>query len=194
MGKQEEEKSEKVVPVKSPSKEEPSKEKVEPIKEEVKEEIDEEKKEDKTDANDKKGSSFDRYASLFPHLVQLRSGPEASATTPDTTASNNPEIPETSSDPEVPQTNLEITSANVINSIVESSILKETMDSKTSSSDDKKDVKDSSPNISTTSKEIGKDPEAPPKQRTGKKKSRKVRNLRNPTHKSHELVPDSDTD
>ena len=192
--KQEEEKSEKVVPVKSPSKEEPSKEKVEPIKEEVKEEIDEEKKEDKTDANDKKGSSFDRYASLFPHLVQLRSGPEASAATPDTTASNNPEIPETSSDPEVPQTNLEITSANVINSIVESSILKETMDSKTSSSDDKKDVKDSSPNISTTSKEIGKDPEAPPKQRTGKKKSRKVRNLRNPTHKSHELVPDSDTD
>jgi len=147
----------------------------------------------------------DRYASLFPHLAALR------AVT--TTASTLPAQNTISSSSDAEFTSIQITSANIISSIVESSILKETISAENKSSasqsevksedsekekgsndgsgigikeelqdDDKKDIK------------IFKESQSPTKPRTRNKKSKKVRSLRNPTHKSREVVTDSDTD
>eukprot|EP00092_Neocalanus_flemingeri_P009869 GFUD01010638.1.p1 GENE.GFUD01010638.1~~GFUD01010638.1.p1 ORF type:complete len:866 (-),score=300.03 GFUD01010638.1:192-2789(-) len=153
----------------------------------------------------------DRYASLFPHLASLRavsSTSSLSGTTTHTIISSNSDTSTSS---------IQITSATIISNIVESSILKETtiisMENKSSTSasaseiksedsekdrilnegqnlgvkeepkeDDKKDIK------------LFKESQTPTKPRTRNKKSKKVRSLRNPTHKSREVVTDSDTD
>ena len=159
----------------------------EDVKEEVKEET-EDNKEEKSD--DKKGPSYDRYA-LFPHLVSLKPGQSKS---PD-------EAPVSDPAPEQEETTtLEITSANIINSIVEKSILKETSEPKplSPSSSEKNPVLSSAPasveEVKDESKDEATNDANPPKQRTRSKKSRKNRNLRNPTHISREVVSDSDSD
>ena len=168
------------------------------IKEEIKTETDE-CKDDK--AEDKKVVS-DRYANLFPHLAALSTGQspqsEGSEAAPGTEETNSatetPEIQEKTSTGDTEVTTLEITSDKLINSIVESSILKETMDVPVSL-----DSAESAPPVSVLdskddSKDDGSNEPNPPKQRTRNKKSKKVRNLRNPTHISREVVTDSDSD
>ena len=88
---------------------------------------------------------------------------------------------------------IHIDSATMINSIVESSILKETRDVKASSSgsDTKKEV--------LTLKEESKDDAStevasPPRKKKSLRKSKKQRNSRNPSHKSREVVTDSESD
>ena len=166
----------------------------------VKEEINAESEEREEKDGEKKGSSYDRYASLFPHLVSLRTGQSPPADTPSPAAAtpSSPDPgPEDDPATEESAAAVEITSENVINSIVESTIMKETMDVKASTP-----PPDSKESVASTSvldsKEESKDDVStdanPPKQRTRNKKSKKVRNLRNPTHISREVVTDSDSD
>jgi len=181
------------------------------IMSEIKEEENEEVKPEKSEI-EKGGKPVlhlnDRYASLFPHLASLRtvsSTSTLSGTTTQTTISSN-------SDTSI--SSIQITSATMISNIVESSILKETtisMESKSSASaseikseDSEKDKisgEGQSPGVKEEPKEddkkeikIFKESQTPTKPRTRNKKSKKVRSLRNPTHKSREVVTDSDTD
>jgi len=151
----------------------------------------------------------DRYASLFPHLASLRavSSSSLSALNTLTTMSSN-------SDTSI--SSIQITSATIISNIVESSILKETtisMGNKSSASasaseikseDSEKDklsgdgqillVKEEPKEDEKKDIKLFKESQTPTKTRTRNKKSKKVRSLRNPTHKSREVVTDSDTD
>lgn len=168
------------------------------IKEEIKTETDE-CKDDK--AEDKKVVS-DRYANLFPHLAALSTGQspqsEGSEAAPGTEETNSatetPEIQEKTSTEDTEVTTLEITSDKLINSIVESSILKETMDVPVSLDSAESALPVSVLDSKDDSKDDGSNEPNPPKQRTRNKKSKKVRNLRNPTHISREVVTDSDSD
>ena len=149
----------------------------------VKEEVKEEDEETATT-----GDKSDMKSSLFPHLSSLKPGATNSATTSSHDSSPDTETAST----------IHIDSATMINSIVESSILKETREVKASSSgSDTKKESGSGPLAGR--KEESKDDAStevpsPPRQRTRKQKSKKVRNLRNPTHKSREVVTDSDSD
>ena len=147
----------------------------------------------------------DRYASLFPHLAALRAAPTTASTI---TAQNT-----ISSSSDAEFTSIQITSANIISSIVESSILKETISTENKSSASQSEVKSEDSEKEKGSNDgsgIGikeelqdedkkdiklfKESQSPTKPRTRNKKSKKVRSLRNPTHKSREVVTDSDTD
>merc|ERR1719483_1967636 len=148
----------------------------------------------------------DRYASLFPHLASLR----AVSTTSSTITTQN--TISSSSDTSI--SSIQITSANIISSIVESSILKETnisAENKSSPSlsevksedSEKEKICEDEPIIALKEEQkdedkkeikLFKESQTPTKPRTRNKKSKKVRSLRNPTHKSREVVTDSDTD
>merc|ERR1712088_751916 len=123
----------------------------------------------------------DQYATLFPHLASLR------AQQPDSPSSSPfPHISEPS-----PMSNI-ISSASFISEIVESTIIKsqsdpeekETKDSTVADADldEKKDEEKSSKESLTPSK----------KNKNKKPKKRSMR--KNPSHKSREVVTDSDTD
>ena len=144
----------------------------------VKEEVKEEDEETATT-----GDKSDMKSSLFPHLSSLKPGATNSATTSSHDSSPDTETAST----------IHIDSATMINSIVESSILKETRDVKASSSgsDTKKEV--------LTLKEESKDDAStevasPPRKKKSLRKSKKQRNSRNPSHKSREVVTDSESD
>ena len=168
----------------------------------IKEEIETETDDCKDDKSEDKKVVPDRYANLFPHLASLSGAQspqsESSEAAPEDTKSSSemPEIQDKApaEETEVTTLDLEITSDKLINSIVESSILKETKDVPGSL-----DSAESAPPVSVLdskddSKDDGSNEPNPPKQRTRNKKSKKVRNLRNPTHISREVVTDSDSD
>eukprot|EP00090_Calanus_glacialis_P010468 TRINITY_DN18857_c0_g1_i1.p1 TRINITY_DN18857_c0_g1~~TRINITY_DN18857_c0_g1_i1.p1 ORF type:complete len:1601 (-),score=506.46 TRINITY_DN18857_c0_g1_i1:766-5568(-) len=186
------------------------------VKDYKEEEEEDEEEEDEEEVKQEKAESEkggkpvlhlnDRYASLFPHLASLRA---VSTTSSSTTVQNT-----ISSSSDTSISSIQITSANMISSIVESSILKETtlsVEHKSPASlsevksEDSEKEKISSDGPSMGPKEEPKDDnkkdiklfkesQTPTKPRTRNKKSKKVRSLRNPTHKSREVVTDSDTD
>ena len=145
----------------------------------------EEVKEEEADES-QAGDKSDMRSSLFPHLSSLRPGAATSAT------SSHDSSPDTET-----VSTIHIDSATMINSIVESSILKETRDVKASSSgsDTKKEAVGSSLTLKEESKDdASTEVPSPPRPRAKTKRSKKVRNLRNPGHKSREVVTDSDSD
>ena len=187
--------------------------KIEIIKEENQEEevIEEEVKTDikecKDEKSDEKKVVSDRHVNLFPHLASLSSGPvaslglEGSCPGPEDAKTQESKVPDTEAiekpaDEDAEITTLEITSDKLITSIVESSILKETMDVPVPATFDSNESVDLVPvlNSKDDSKDDGSNEPNPPKQRTRKKKSTKLRNLRNPSHISREVVTDSDSD
>ena len=147
----------------------------------VKEEVKEENEEGSA------GEKSDLRSTLFPHLSSLRPGTTSNVT------SSHDSSPDTEA-----ATTIHIDSATMINSIVESSILKETREVKASSSGSDTKKESGSGHLADHKEESKDDAStevpSPPRQRTRKKKSTKVRNLRNPTHKSREVVTDSDSD
>ena len=156
-------------------------EKAEDSTKDVKTEI---KEEEDGKSGDPKSSSYDRYANLFPHLVSLRTGqsPPAEQTNTQDSSSN-------STDPELSSSQL--TSASMITSIVESTILKETSDSPKQATADTKET----PGTSVSSKEeVNLDSTPPKPEKTKTRRSKKFRNLRKPAHKSAEVVTDSDSE
>ena len=180
-----------------------------------------EEKSDKKDECEKSGKPVlqlnDRYASLFPHLASLRTSgvvapapsavpapsPPAPAATPPPPLAPVVSLPQPSpvppiaaAEPEV--TTMQITSATMINHIVESSILKESIMTESKPMSPKPLLASIPPLADIKQEEDLKDSkqfiESPPKQKTKNKKKTKLRSVRNPAHKSREVVTDSDTD
>lgn len=127
----------------------------------------------------------DQYASLFPHLASLSRLPQTTES-----PSSSPRHPGGDSPKSAPS----ISSASFIHNIVESTIIKTSSDPDEKSEQKAVTVEENKADDKVNDDEkSSKDASTPSKK--GKNKKPKKRSMRtNPTHKSREVVTDSDTD